>query len=107
MPSAPFELGDEEDFAAGSDRLEIGGLVDLAVDRDGGFFFEVVPEAGVEAIHFPDDAAQVFGLDLEFAHAAGVAPAEAGGEHDSRGHRFTPSAATPLTHQALRARSPL
>jgi hypothetical protein len=39
---SPFELGDEEDLAAGADRLEIGGLVDLTVDGDGGFFFEVV-----------------------------------------------------------------
>ena len=39
-----FEFWDEEDFGAGADRLEIGGLVDLAVDGDGGFLFEVVAE---------------------------------------------------------------
>ena len=32
-----FEFGDEEDLAAFADRLEIGGLVDRAVDCDGGF----------------------------------------------------------------------
>jgi hypothetical protein len=56
-------LGDEEDFAAGADRLEIGGFVDLAVDRDGGFFFEMVAEAGLAFIHFSNDAAQVFDTD--------------------------------------------
>jgi hypothetical protein len=40
LPS--FELGDEEDFAAFADRLEIGGLVERAVDSDGGFFFEML-----------------------------------------------------------------
>ena len=45
-----FEFGDEEDFAAFADRLEIGGLVDGAVDRDGGFFFEVVAETRVEPV---------------------------------------------------------
>jgi hypothetical protein len=34
--------------------------VDGAVDRDGGFFDEMLAEAGVEAVHFLDDAAQVF-----------------------------------------------
>src|SRR5215469_17725203 len=71
-----LELGDEEDFAAFADRLEIGGLMEGAVDRDGGLLFEMLTEAGVEAVHLLDDAAQVFGLDLEFAHAAGVAAAE-------------------------------
>jgi hypothetical protein len=32
-----------------------------------------------------DDAAQVFGLDREFAHAVGVPPAEAGRESNPRG----------------------
>ena len=44
-PSAAFEFGNEENLAAGLDRLEIGGFVDLAVDRDGGLFFEVVAQA--------------------------------------------------------------
>ena len=43
---SPFKLGDEEDRAAGADQLEMGGLVYLAVDRDGGLFFEVVAQAG-------------------------------------------------------------
>src|SRR5712692_5368528 len=85
-PELPaFELGDEEDLAAFADRLEIGGLVDRAVDRDGGFFDEVLAEAGVEAVHFLDDAAQVLGLDREFAHTAGVAAAEPGRELNPRG----------------------
>jgi hypothetical protein len=46
MLSADFELGDEKDLAAGADRLEIGGLVDLAVNRDGGFLLELVADAG-------------------------------------------------------------
>ena len=53
-PSAAFEFGDEEDFTTGTDRLEIGGLVDLAVDRDGGLFFEVVTEPRVELVHLAD-----------------------------------------------------
>jgi hypothetical protein len=39
---SPFELGDQEELGARADRLEIGGFVDLAVDGDGGFLFEVV-----------------------------------------------------------------
>src|SRR5438270_14003981 len=83
---SPFELGDEEDLAARANRLEIGGLVDGAVDRDGGFFFEVMAEAGVELVHRLYDAAQVAGLDLKFVHPAGVAAAEPGGEHNPGGH---------------------
>jgi hypothetical protein len=33
--------------------------VNGAVDRDGGFFDEMLAEAGVEAVHLLDDAAQV------------------------------------------------
>jgi hypothetical protein len=62
--------------------------VDLAVDRDGGFLLEVVAEAGLEFIHFSNGVAQVFGIDSEFAHSTGVAPAEAGGEDNPRGHCF-------------------
>src|SRR3984893_11394184 len=82
--SAAFKFGDEEDLAAFADRLEIGGLVERAVDGDGGFFFEVVAETRVELVHGLDDAAQIPGLDGEFAHPAGVPPAEAGGKHDAR-----------------------
>jgi hypothetical protein len=66
------------------------------------FFFEMLAEARVEAVHFLDDAAQVLRLDGEFAHAAGVAAAEPAGEHNPRGHTrsFLPQS---LTHQALRA----
>jgi len=39
--SSAFELRDEENLVARANWLEIDGLVDLAVDRDGGFFFEV------------------------------------------------------------------
>ena len=46
----------------------------------------MLAEAGVELVHRLDDAAQVLGLDREFAHAAGVPPAEAGGTHDPGGH---------------------
>jgi hypothetical protein len=35
----------------------------------------VMAQAGVELVHRFDDAAQVSGLDREFAHAAGVPPA--------------------------------
>src|SRR6201987_3713714 len=85
---APFEFGDEENFAAFADRLEIGGFVDRAIDRDGGFFFEMLAEPRIEAGHGLDDPAQIFRLDLEFAHAAGIAAAEPGGEHDPRGHQL-------------------
>jgi len=98
--SSTLKLGDEEDFAAFADRLEIGGLVERAVDRYSGFFDEVFAEAGVEAVHFLDDAAQILGLDREFAHAAGVAAAEPAGEDNPRGHvgSFLPQS---LTHQPL------
>jgi hypothetical protein len=85
-----FELGDEADLAARADRAQIGGLVDGAADRDGGLFLEVVAEAGLELIHRLDDAAQVPRLDREFAHPAGVPPAEPGGKDDSCGHRLSP-----------------
>ena len=39
---SPLEFGDEEDLAAFADRLEIGGLMQRAVDGDGGFLFEMV-----------------------------------------------------------------
>ena len=51
-----FEFGDEEDFAAFADRLEIGDFMDCAVDGDGGLFFEMLAEAGVGAVHFLDAA---------------------------------------------------
>ena len=57
-----------------------------AVDRDGGLFFEVVAQSGVELVHRLDDAAQISGLDLKFAYSAGVAAAEPGGEDDARSH---------------------
>ena len=41
-----FELRDEEDLATGADRLEIGGLVDGTIDRDGGFFGEMLAQVG-------------------------------------------------------------
>jgi hypothetical protein len=46
----------------------------------------MLADAGVEPVHRLDDAAQISGLDGEFAHAAGVAAAEAGGEDNPRGH---------------------
>ena len=46
--SAAFELRDEEDLAAVAELLEIGRLVvDLAVDRDGGFLDEMIAEARI------------------------------------------------------------
>ena len=45
---SPFEFGDGEHLAARADRLEIGGFVEGAVDRDGGFHLEMVAEARVE-----------------------------------------------------------
>jgi hypothetical protein len=86
--------------------LEIGGFVDGAVDRDGGFFFEVLAEAGVEPVHFLDDAAQVPGLDREFAHAAGVAAAEPGGEQNPRGHVSAPPQPSPTKPDGLGPPSP-
>jgi hypothetical protein len=43
-------MKNEEHLAARANRLEIGGLVDGAVDRDGGFLFEVVAETRVEPV---------------------------------------------------------
>ena len=60
------------------------------VDRDGGFFFEVVAETRVELVHRLDDAAQVLGLDLKFTHPTGVTAAEPGGKDDARGRSFSP-----------------
>jgi hypothetical protein len=48
--SVSFEFGDEDDLGVGADRPEIFGFVDLAVDGDGGFFFEVVPEARLKQV---------------------------------------------------------
>jgi hypothetical protein len=61
--------------------------VEGTVDRDGGFLLEVLAQVGVELVHGLDDAAQVPGLDGEFAHAAGVAAAETRGEDNPRGPR--------------------
>src|SRR5215813_13673309 len=100
MPSpalSPFQLGDEEDLGAWAERLEIGGLVESAIDRDGGFFFEMVSQARVELVHRFDDPPQVLGLDRELAHPAGVAAAKAGGEDDACGHRLGPFCGPMLT----------
>src|SRR5271154_1506706 len=84
--SAAFELGDEEDLAALADHLVIADLVvDLAVDRDGGLLLEVLAEAGKPPVHFLDPVAQGLGLDRELPHAAGIAPAEAARQNDTRG----------------------
>jgi hypothetical protein len=56
-------------------------VVDLAVDGDRGLFLEVVPEAWVEPVTGLHRAG--FWPRSQFAHAAGVAPAEAGGEDDA------------------------
>ena len=50
VPLSSFELGDEENFAARTDRLKIAGLVEGAVDGDGGLFLEVVAEVGVKQV---------------------------------------------------------
>ena len=71
--------------------LEIAGLVvDLAVDRDGGFRFEMLAETGIQPVQCLDHVAQAFRLDLEFAHAAGIAAAEAARQHHPRGHASAP-----------------
>src|SRR6266704_6282752 len=90
--SAAFELRAETDLAALADRLEVGDLVDLAVDRDGGLLFQVLAEAGLAPVHFLDHIAQGLGLARELPHAAGVFPAEAARQDDacgSNGHRVT------------------
>jgi hypothetical protein len=46
----------------------------------------MLAEAGVAAVHFLDDAAQVLRFDGEFAHPAGVAAAEPRGEDYPRGY---------------------
>jgi hypothetical protein len=38
--------------------------VNGTIDRDGGFFDEMLTQGGVEFVHRLDDAAQVFGLDV-------------------------------------------
>src|SRR5579863_718857 len=64
--SAAFELGDEENLAARPHRLEIGGLVmDRAVDRDGGFFDEMLAEPGIEPVERLQDVAHRLRLDVE------------------------------------------
>src|SRR5262245_43712389 len=80
-----LDLRDEEDFAALAERLQIADLVDLAVDGDGGLFFEMRAEARIELVERLDDAAQVSRRDLEFAHAAGVAAAEPARQGHPRG----------------------
>jgi hypothetical protein len=76
----------------GSDRLGIGGFVDGAVDREGGFFFEVFVRAGVEPVQFLDYATEVPQTStVNFAHPAGVPSVEAAPAFSSR-HRYARSA---------------
>jgi len=63
------------------------------IDRDGGFFDEMLTQGGVEFVHRLDDAAQVFGLDRKFAHT--VEAAESRGEDHPRGHRSSLSSNRP------------
>src|SRR5436305_1549445 len=82
---AAFELWDKEDFAARADPLKIArGVVDLAVDRDGGLLLEVLAEPGIELVERLDDVAKALRLDVEFALAGGVAPAEPARQDDLR-----------------------
>src|SRR5580658_687449 len=89
-----FELGDEEDLAALMQLLVIAGLiVEFAVDGDRGLLLEMLAEPRIHLVEGLDDAAQGLCLDLEFAHAAGVAAAEPARQSDPRGrlgHSFNP-----------------
>src|SRR4051812_7742620 len=67
-----LDLRDEEHLGARRDRLEVAGLVDRAVDRDGGLLLQVLAQTGEQPVHLPDNAAEVLRLDLELRHAAGV-----------------------------------
>ena len=98
----PFELGDEEDLAAGADRLKIGGLVDLAVDRDGGFLFEVVAEAIDQFYERPTNTPGDIALDLGFdthrmdsaenySFAASVKNVRCSGSGAPKNRKFPPS----------------
>src|ERR1700730_16538114 len=98
--ASPFELGDEEHLATRADRLEIGGLVERAVNGDGGLLLKVMAQAGEKLVHRLDDPAQILGLDLKFAYPAGVAAAEPGGEDNPRGHYLA------FLRSAVIARSP-
>src|SRR5215472_1139333 len=82
---AAFELWDEEHFAPRADALEIArSVVNLAIDCDGGFFFEVLAEPGIERVERLDDVTQAFGLDVELALAAGIAAAESARQDNLR-----------------------
>src|SRR5213078_2276000 len=82
---AAFELRDEEDLAALPDLVEIGRLVvDLAVDRDRRFFFEVLAEPRMELVERLDHVAHRRRLDVEFLLAVGVATGEPARQDDVR-----------------------
>jgi hypothetical protein len=51
--------------------------VDGAVDREGGFFFEVLAQAGVEPVQFLDYATEVPQTSTVNSHPAGVPSVEA------------------------------
>ena len=77
VPLAPFDLRDEENFAAWAQRLQIANLMDFTiVNRDGGFLFETDAQTGVELIKRFDVTAQVSRLNRKFACAVGRAAAE-------------------------------
>src|SRR5215472_4950287 len=59
-----LDLRNEEHLRPGRDRLEIAGLVDRPVDRDGGLLLQVLAQPRKQPVHLADDPAQVLRLHL-------------------------------------------
>src|SRR5579872_4269138 len=69
--SAAADLRDQHDLAAGVERLEVGVLKDLAVDRHRHRLVDLPAEPGKAALEFGNHAAHGVGFDLDLALPAG------------------------------------
>src|SRR5215831_4565596 len=69
--SAAADLRYQADFAVGAKRLQIGVLVDRAVDRDRHAVLDLAAEPGETAVELEDQPAHRRRLDLELGQAAG------------------------------------
>src|ERR1700733_881930 len=91
FPLPALNLRNEENLRARRHRLEIAGLVQLAVDRDRGFLLQVLPQPRIQLIHRLQHTAEVLRFHLELPHTTGVAAREARGEHDPGYHISQPT----------------
>src|ERR1700722_5136204 len=76
----------EEHLRTGGHRLEIAGLVQFAIDRDGCLFLERVTQARKHRLHRLDHPSEIGFFNLELPHTVGVFACEARGEGDRGRH---------------------